>query len=188
MIRKKRRRGAKEDVIFPGWVVKKSQRTFGLEQKGIWSWGGGRDFVLLSCAISLCYLGVRNPVTVFWHCFFLYVIFLRVNISSMICIVDAALYTKTSSTLFIDMVKWIVRNRSQHRSGQWTQMLGPVSGRWSCECIPQIVQRRREKRHKLNEMSGRSQKKALPKTVSPTRCLRKTYEINCSSRSQKKIV
>lgn len=52
----------------PGWVVKKSQRTFGLERKGAWSWGGGRDFVFFSLAISLCYLGIkgaRNPVIVF---------------------------------------------------------------------------------------------------------------------------
>lgn len=60
MNRKKGRRGAMEDVIFPGWVVKKSQRTFRLERKGVWNWGGGRDFVFLSHAISLCYLGIKR--------------------------------------------------------------------------------------------------------------------------------
>lgn len=101
-----------EDAIFPGWVVKKSQRNFGLERKGIWSWEGGRDCVFLSHTISLCYLGirhngVRNPVTVFWHCFLIYVIFLRVNISSMICIVDVALDTKKPSTPYTYLFIWL---------------------------------------------------------------------------------
>lgn len=128
MSREKGRRGAKEDVIFPGSVVKKCQRTFGLERKGIWSWRGGRDFVFLSCVISLCYLGlkhngVRNSVMVFWHCFFIYAIFLGVNISSMIFIVDVALDPKKSSTLRTSLFTWLSGTRgTAHSTNQATEL------------------------------------------------------------------
>lgn len=83
--------------------------------------------MFLSCVISLCYLGikhngVRNPVMVFWHCFFIDVIFPRVTISPMICIVDVALDRKKKTLnpiyLFIYTVKCNERNSTQHKSGQ----------------------------------------------------------------------
>lgn len=108
----------------------------------------------------------------------------------MIFIVDVALDSKKSSTLCTSLFTWLSGTRgTAHSTNQATELncWGQPVGGGAVGAFQKKRGEKREKRHKLNEMSGRSQKKALPKTVSLTRHLHKTFEINCASLSQKRF-
>lgn len=90
---------------------------------------------------------------------------------------------------FMYMVKRKKWNVTQHRWSQQTQMPGPVSGRWSCTCIPETVKWEEEKRKKSQaEWNVRQIPKISTQTASLARHLHSTFEINCSYLSPKNSV
>lgn len=96
--------------------------------------------------------------------------------------------SKHTIFFFIYIVKWNKRNTTPYRWGQWTQMLGPGSGRWSCECIPEIVKRERRKKIKGTSWMRCQADPKNKGSVPLTRHLHNTFKINCSYLSQKKSV